>query len=93
MIGVNEKHGIIYNTNKLGDVAQAYGYGGKLDDLTAIDAVKYSSKDVLLRYNARDVNLTRQILQHENYEILDLFYLISKVAKIRFALACLAALQ
>jgi DNA polymerase elongation subunit (family B) len=69
-------------------VAQAYGYGGKLDDLTAIDAVKYSSKDVLLRYNARDVNLTRQILQHENYEILDLFYLISKVAKIRFALAC-----
>jgi hypothetical protein len=88
MQGVNKEHGIIYNTNKLGDVGEAYGYGGKLEELTGVDAVKKSSKEILLQHNGRDVDLTRQILQHNNYEILDLFYIISKVAKIRFGLAC-----
>jgi DNA polymerase elongation subunit (family B) len=87
MIGVNKEHGIIYNTHKLGDVSIAYGYGGKLGDLTGVEAVA-RSKEELLAYNANDVDMTRQILQHNNYEILDLFYLISKISKISFNLAC-----
>jgi DNA polymerase elongation subunit (family B) len=88
MIGVNEKHGIIYNSNKLGEVSEAYGYGGKLQGLTGVDAVTKGSKEQLLAYNASDVDSTRKILQHNNYEILDLYYMISKVANIPFNMAC-----
>jgi DNA polymerase elongation subunit (family B) len=88
MVGVNKEHGIIYNSNKLGDVGEAYDYGGKLEDLTGVDAITKGSKEELLKYNARDVDLTRQILQHNNYEILDLFYMISKVSGVKYNIAC-----
>jgi hypothetical protein len=89
MMGVNKDHGIIYNSNTLNDVSEAYfGVGkGKLEGLTGVDIEK-ESKEKQIKYNAHDVDLTRKILQHDNYEILDLYYMISKVAKLKFNVAC-----
>jgi hypothetical protein len=50
MIGVNNDHGIIYNSKKLGDVGEAYGYGGKLEELTGVDAIAKRPSLLLIWY-------------------------------------------
>lgn len=50
MIGVNKDHGIIYNSKKLGDVGEAYGYGGKLEELTGVDAIAKRPSLLLIWY-------------------------------------------